>query len=209
MPGWITQSRSSAWTASTWFMSRRLMQTPPDGALTWPSSDVPVPNAITGTRCGAQIRTTSWMSAVSCAITTASGGCDASHVVVWACWSRTACEVIMRLPKRAASASSAAASARGSARDVSGRLSTSSSSRRADRDKPCISGQGSLRSPSDSGLNAANEIGTSLKLVMPGREPPATSSSSGRARCPGYPRLINEDVDGRDKPGHDSLRECV
>jgi hypothetical protein len=61
------------------------MQTPPAGALTWPSSEVPVPNAITGTPCLAQTRTTSWMSAVSCAITTASGGCGASHVVVWAC----------------------------------------------------------------------------------------------------------------------------
>ncbi len=48
-PGWITQSRSSAWTSSTLFMSRRSMQTPPAGALTCPSSEVPVPNAITGT----------------------------------------------------------------------------------------------------------------------------------------------------------------
>ena len=32
------------------------------GALTWPSSEVPVPKAITGTPCLAQIRTTSWMS---------------------------------------------------------------------------------------------------------------------------------------------------
>src|SRR4051794_3180451 len=92
------------------------MQTPPAGALTCPSSEVPVPNAITGTRCRAQIRTTSWMSAVSCAITTASGGCGASHVVVWACWSRTACDVTSRLPKRAASASMVVASACGSGR---------------------------------------------------------------------------------------------
>ncbi len=35
-----------------------------------------MPKAITGTPFFAQIRTTSWMSAVSCAITTASGGCD-------------------------------------------------------------------------------------------------------------------------------------
>ena len=97
-------------------MSRRSIQTPPAGALTWPSSEVPVPNAITGTPCLAQIRTTSWISAVSCAITTASGGCDASQVVVWACWSRTACEVISRLPNRAASASIVRASACGSGR---------------------------------------------------------------------------------------------
>ncbi len=92
------------------------MQTPPAGALTWPSSEVPVPNAITGTVCLAQIRTTSWISAVSCAITTASGGWFGSQVVVWACCSRTDCEVISRLPNRAASASTALASACGSGR---------------------------------------------------------------------------------------------
>src|SRR5579859_4170732 len=92
------------------------MHTPPAGALTCPSSEVPVPNAITGTRCLAQIRTTSWMSEVSCAITTASGGCDCNQVVVWACCSRTACEVINRLPNRAASASMVLASACGSGR---------------------------------------------------------------------------------------------
>src|SRR6202021_2783941 len=92
------------------------MQMPPAGALTCPSSEVPVPKAITGTLCLAQIRTTSWMSAVSCAITTASGGCGASQVVVCACWSRTACEVISRLPNRAASASMVLASACGSGR---------------------------------------------------------------------------------------------
>src|SRR5471032_2303818 len=56
------------------------------------------------------------MSEVSCAMTTASGGCGASQVVVCACWSRTACEVISRLPKRAASPSMALASACGSGR---------------------------------------------------------------------------------------------
>ena len=43
MPGSTTQSRSSAWTASTRFMSRKSRQMPPRGALTWPSSEVPVP----------------------------------------------------------------------------------------------------------------------------------------------------------------------
>src|ERR1700723_2364887 len=115
-PGSITQSRSSAWTSSTLFMSRKSMQTPPAGALTCPSSEVPVPNAITGTPWPAQMRTTSCTSAVSCANTTASGGCDFSQVVVWACWSRTACEVTRRLPNRAASFSTAAATAFGSGR---------------------------------------------------------------------------------------------
>ena len=57
MPGSTTQSRSSACTASTRFMSRKSIETPPYGALIWPSSEVPVPNAITGTRCWAQMRT--------------------------------------------------------------------------------------------------------------------------------------------------------
>src|SRR5262249_142419 len=78
--------------------------------------EVPVPKAMTGTPFLAQIRTTSWMSAVSCAITTASGGCGASHVVVWACCSRTACEGISRLPNRPASASTALFRAGGSGR---------------------------------------------------------------------------------------------
>ena len=32
-------------------MSRKSIDTPPNGALTWPSSEVPVPNGMTGTRC--------------------------------------------------------------------------------------------------------------------------------------------------------------
>ena len=90
------------------------MQTPPAGALTCPSSDVPVPNGITGTPLAAQIRTAAWISAVSCAMTTASGGCGASQVMVCACWSRTACDVTSLLPNRAASASSVLARAFGS-----------------------------------------------------------------------------------------------
>ena len=41
--GSTTQSRSSAWTSSTRFMSLRSMAMPPNGALRWPSSEVPVP----------------------------------------------------------------------------------------------------------------------------------------------------------------------
>ena len=55
-------------------MSRKSIETPPCGALTWPSSEVPVPNGITGTLWRAQIRTASCTSAVSCGNTTASGG---------------------------------------------------------------------------------------------------------------------------------------
>ena len=41
---------------------------------TWPSSEVPWPKPITGTRCAAQSRTMSWTSAVVCGNATASGG---------------------------------------------------------------------------------------------------------------------------------------
>src|SRR3981189_2541821 len=77
---------------------------------------MPVPNAITGTLCLAQIRTTSWMSKVSCGKAAASRGGDCSQVVVCACCSRTACDVISRLPNRAASALTVFASACGSGR---------------------------------------------------------------------------------------------
>src|SRR5262245_39037563 len=116
MPGSTTQSRSSAWTASTAFMSRKSIETPPWGALTWPSSEVPVPNGITGTRWAAQMRTVSCTSSVLCGNTTASGGWFSIQVVVLPCCSRTACEVTRRLPKRAASPPMAAATALGSRR---------------------------------------------------------------------------------------------
>ena len=35
-------------------MRERSSDTPPNGALTWPSSEVPVPNGMTGTRAAAQ-----------------------------------------------------------------------------------------------------------------------------------------------------------
>ena len=111
MPGSMTQSRSSACTASTRFMSRKSRQMPPRGALTWPSSDVPVPKATTGTRCLAHSRTISCTSSVACGNTTASGGWLAIQVVVWPCCSRTACDVTSRLPYRGASAAITASAA--------------------------------------------------------------------------------------------------
>ena len=104
IPGSTTQSRSSAWTASTRFMSRKSRQIPPYGALTWPSSDVPAPKAITGTRSAAHRRTTSCTSSVVCGNTTASGGWLPTQVSVLPCCSRTACDVTRRLPTLAASA---------------------------------------------------------------------------------------------------------
>src|SRR6185312_14024995 len=114
MPGSTTQSRSCAFTASTRFMSRKSTDTPPSGALMWPSSDVPVPNGMTGTRCAAQMRTIAWTSAVVCGNTTASGASFSIQVVVLACCSRTACEVTSRLPNCAASAATTALTAAGS-----------------------------------------------------------------------------------------------
>ena len=81
-PGWTVTSRSSERTASTAFMPLTSMQTPPFSAATWPSSEVPVPKAMTGTPCAAQAATASLTSAVLRANTTASGGqaakCDSS-----------------------------------------------------------------------------------------------------------------------------------
>ena len=110
MPGSTTQSRSSACTASTWFMSRTSIETPPCGALTWPSSEVPVPNGITGTRCAAQMRTISCTSSVDCGNTTASGGWFSIQVMVLPCCSRTACEVTSAVAEFARRARATAAS---------------------------------------------------------------------------------------------------
>jgi len=95
-PGWITQSRSSAWTSSTWFMSCRSMQTPPAGAFDpGPPARCRCQKAITGTPCLAQIRTTSWMSE-SLLRHHHTRRAAAAPARWWyrACWSRTACEVI-------------------------------------------------------------------------------------------------------------------
>ena len=83
-------------------MHDRSSDTPPKGALTWPSSEVPVPNGITGTRASAQSFTTSTTSGVLSANSTASGGCVAIQVNVLACCSRNAVPVEKRLPNRVA-----------------------------------------------------------------------------------------------------------
>ena len=97
-------------------MSRKSIEMPPSGALTWPSSEVPVPNAMIGTRCAAQMRTMSCTSSVDCGNTTASGGWFSIQVTVLPCCWRTACEVTSRLPNFAASARTAASIALGSRR---------------------------------------------------------------------------------------------
>jgi adenosylmethionine-8-amino-7-oxononanoate aminotransferase len=47
-PASTTQSRSSAWTAMMRFMRDVSIETPPNGALTWPSNEEPAPNAMIG-----------------------------------------------------------------------------------------------------------------------------------------------------------------
>ena len=47
-------------------MSDVSTETPPNGAFTWPSSDVPVPKGTIGTPCAAQSFTISATSSVVC-----------------------------------------------------------------------------------------------------------------------------------------------
>ena len=49
------------------------METPPSMAAKWPSSEVPVPKAMTGVPCAAQMRTISATSSVDRGKATASG----------------------------------------------------------------------------------------------------------------------------------------
>jgi hypothetical protein len=55
-------------------MRERSIDTPPPGALTWPSSEDPTPKGMTGTPWAAQTLTMSTTSPVDSAKTTASGG---------------------------------------------------------------------------------------------------------------------------------------
>src|SRR5713101_9381201 len=89
-------------------MSRKSMETPPNGALTWPSSDVPTPNGMTGSPWLAQIRTIACTSSAEDGNATASGGWFVTQVVVLACCTRTADATDTRSPSSRASAASAA-----------------------------------------------------------------------------------------------------
>src|SRR3569623_945538 len=109
MPACTTQSRASAGTVTSLFMSRMSIDTPPCGALTWPSSEEPVPNGMIGILCRAQMRTTCCTSSVDCGKMTASGAWLAIQVTVLPCCSRTAREVTTRLPNAAVRSAMAAA----------------------------------------------------------------------------------------------------
>jgi len=134
-PGSTTTSRSSAWTATIRFIREVSTEMPPKGALTWPSSEEPVPKGMTGTSWAAAILITATQSSVDSAKTTTSGGWFSIQVSVWACCWRTACEVTARLPKRACSAPMAASSVAGSGRvrvaAVMARVLASASGRKA------------------------------------------------------------------------------
>ena len=110
-PGSTTQSRSSELTASTAFIREQSSETPPCGALTWPSSDVPTPKGTIGASCLAQSFTRSITSSLVSANTTASGGWFSSQVSVCPCALRIASEAVKRLPKRAARSALSAATA--------------------------------------------------------------------------------------------------
>src|SRR5499427_4584369 len=84
------------------------METPPSGALTWPSSDVPTPNGMIGSPWVAQVRTMACTSSAEDGNATASGGWFATPVVVLPCCVRTADATDRRSPNRWPNIASAA-----------------------------------------------------------------------------------------------------
>src|SRR4029453_12913394 len=68
-------------------------------ALTWPSSELPMPNGTIGRRCFAQTLTMSATSSVDCGKTTASGSPGACHDSPWLWCSRTASDTDTRSPR--------------------------------------------------------------------------------------------------------------
>ena len=81
-------------------MREKSSDRPPRGALMWPSSEVPAPNGMIGTRWVRATRTTSLTSSWVSTQMTASGGWLGIQVMVLACWRRIASPVCSRSPKR-------------------------------------------------------------------------------------------------------------
>ena len=81
-------------------MREKSSERPPRGALIWPSSEVPAPNGMIGTRWVRATRTTSLTSSWLSTQITASGGWLGIQVMVLACWRRIASPVCSRSPKR-------------------------------------------------------------------------------------------------------------
>ncbi len=73
---------------------------PPLGALMWPSSEVPAPYGMIGTRWVRATSTTLTTSSVLSTQITASGGSLGIQVMVLACWRRISSPVCRRSPKR-------------------------------------------------------------------------------------------------------------
>mmetsp|Transcript_28984 Transcript_28984/g.66570 ORF Transcript_28984/g.66570 Transcript_28984/m.66570 type:complete len:300 (-) Transcript_28984:73-972(-) len=86
-PACTRQSMSPSFTCRIASMSERSRQTPPCSAWICPSSEVPEPNGIIGTRASAQSRTMPTTSSVLVAQATTSGGmaawCDSSSPCRW------------------------------------------------------------------------------------------------------------------------------
>ncbi len=84
-PASTVASMSSALTRRMWFISRRSIVMPPRMALTWPSSDVPAPNGMTGSRCTALIFTMAATSSVVRGKHTMSGAAGVWYDSSWLC----------------------------------------------------------------------------------------------------------------------------
>ena len=120
-PAWTRQSRSSALSSSTASIAVRSSETPPWTGSTWPSSELPAPNGITGTPCSEQMRRIAATSSVLCAKATASGSRGAKRDSSRLCRPSTDGEVAKRSPS---SSPSAVAAASFTARRLRSRISS-------------------------------------------------------------------------------------
>ena len=82
-PGWTTASMSSSWMATTCVISDRSTLMPPWVARMWPSSELPTPKGMIGTRCSRQRLTISTTSAVEWGHTTPSGSASGKWDSSW------------------------------------------------------------------------------------------------------------------------------
>ena len=104
-PASTVTSRSCTDSRSTLVIRVKSIVIPPRTALTWPSSELPMPKGITGTRSREQAATMAATSVVVSGNATASGGDGSCHDSPCEWWSRTAREVVMRSSSRGRSSS--------------------------------------------------------------------------------------------------------
>src|SRR3954462_8130997 len=107
-PACTVTSMSPGRTSSTLFIRLTSRLTPPYGALTCPSSEVPPPKGMIGVLCRAHALTIAATSSVDSAKHTASGATAAWYDSPTPCWSRTACEVENHWPSIALNSSARA-----------------------------------------------------------------------------------------------------